>query len=164
MARYVEQITNAAFLLSRRHNLLNQTVWDSPTRGCNNKIATLFFVVEKLLPFKSLFLLVNASFRRRHVFFIRLLLATAPIVSQPIAVRDHCREHGHVISIGVRANIHLGGQTEFCPNGEHNLFVTRPRQGEKNNNEPLFAVPISDGRGLYPMNVSFVTPPEMYLR
>ena len=33
--------------------------------------------------------------------------------------------------IGVRANIHLGGQTEFCPNGENNLFVTRPRQGEK---------------------------------
>ena len=34
-------------------------------------------------------------------------------------------------TIGVRANIHLGGQTEFCPNGENNLFVTRPRQGEK---------------------------------
>ena len=33
--------------------------------------------------------------------------------------------------IGVRANIHLGGQTEFCPNGKNNLFVTRPRQGEK---------------------------------
>ena len=33
--------------------------------------------------------------------------------------------------IGVRANIHLGGQTEFCPNGENNLVVTRPRQGEK---------------------------------
>ena len=41
------------------------------------------------------------------------------------------------VDIGVRANIHLGGQTEFCPNGEHNLFVTRPRQGEKNNNELL---------------------------
>ena len=40
-------------------------------------------------------------------------------------------------TIGVRANIHLGGQTEFCPNGEHNLFITRPRQGEKNNNERL---------------------------
>ena len=40
-------------------------------------------------------------------------------------------------TIGIRANIHLGGQTEFCPNGEHNLFVTRPRQGEKNNNELL---------------------------
>ena len=25
----------------------------------------------------------------------------------------------------------LGGQTEFCPNGERKLFVTRPRQGEK---------------------------------
>ena len=36
-----------------------------------------------------------------------------------------------VIVIGVRANINLGGQTEFCPNGEHNLFVMRPRQGEK---------------------------------
>ena len=35
-------------------------------------------IVEKLLPFKSLFfLLVNASFRRRHVSFVWLLLATA---------------------------------------------------------------------------------------
>ena len=25
--------------------------------------------------------------------------------------------------IGVRANIHLGGQTEFCPNGERKLFA-----------------------------------------
>ena len=25
----------------------------------------------------------------------------------------------------------FGDQTEFCPNGEHNLFVTWPRQGEK---------------------------------
>ena len=33
--------------------------------------------------------------------------------------------------IGVRANIHLGGQTEFCPNCEHKLFVTQPRQGEE---------------------------------
>ena len=42
-------------------------------------------------------------------------------------------------SIGVRANIHLGGggQTEFCPNGERKLFVTWPRQGEQNNNEVL---------------------------
>ena len=37
------------------------------------------------------------------------------------------------VDIGVRANLHLGGQTECCPNGEHKLFVTRPRQGEKNN-------------------------------
>ena len=34
--------------------------------------------------------------------------------------------------IGVRANIHLEGQTKFCPNGERIFFVTRPRQGEKN--------------------------------
>ena len=27
-----------------------------------------------------------------------------------------------IISIGVRANIHLGGQTEFCPNGARKLF------------------------------------------
>ena len=40
------------------------------------------------------------------------------------------------ICIGVRANIHVGGgQTEFCPKGECKLFVTRPSQGEKNNNE-----------------------------
>ena len=32
---------------------------------------------------------------------------------------------------------HLGGQTKFSPNGENKLFVTRPRQGEKNNNELL---------------------------
>ena len=43
-----------------------------------------------------------------------------------------CRsDYTSLISIGVRANIHLGGKTEFCPNGEHKLFVTRPRQGEK---------------------------------
>ena len=35
------------------------------------------YIVEKLLPFKSLFLLVNAGFRRRHVSFVWLLLATA---------------------------------------------------------------------------------------
>ena len=35
------------------------------------------------------------------------------------------------INIGVRANIHLGGQTGFCPPGERKLFVTRPRQGDK---------------------------------
>ena len=35
---------------------------------------------RKLLPFKSLFLLVNASFRRHHLSFVRLLLATAPII------------------------------------------------------------------------------------
>ena len=70
------------------------------TCRCNNKIATLFFVVEKLLPFKSLFFACKRKLSKtsRHVFFIRLLLATAPIVSQPIAVGDHCREHGHVIS------------------------------------------------------------------
>ena len=39
--------------------------------------------------------------------------------------------YNEITCIGVRANIHLGGQTEFCPNGENNLFVTRPRQGEK---------------------------------
>ena len=31
---------------------------------------SVIIIVEKLLPFKSLYLLVNASFRRRHVFFI----------------------------------------------------------------------------------------------
>ena len=35
------------------------------------------------------------------------------------------------VVIGVRANIHLGGQAEFFPNGEHKMFVTQPRQGEK---------------------------------
>ena len=42
-----------------------------------------------------------------------------------------------ISDIGVRANIHLGGQTKFCPNGEHKLFVTRPRQADTNNTELL---------------------------
>ena len=52
-------------------------------------------------------------------------------------------------SIDVRANIHLGGQTEFCPNGERKLFVTRPRQGENNNNELLQSL-FFDGRRVVP--------------
>ena len=52
-------------------------------------------------------------------------------------------------AIGVRANIHLGGQTEFCPNYERKLFVTRPRQGEKNNNELLQSL-FFDGRRVVP--------------
>ena len=34
-------------------------------------------------------------------------------------------------NIGVPANIHMGVQTEFCPNGEHKSFVMRTRRGEK---------------------------------
>ena len=51
----------------------------------------------------------------------------------------------------------FGGQTEFYPNGKHKLFVKRPRQGEKNNNVLLQSL------FFWPINVSFVTPPEMYL-
>ena len=40
-------------------------------------------------------------------------------------------QQGGYEHLGVRANIHLGDHTEFCPNGEHKLFVTRPREGEK---------------------------------
>ena len=40
-----------------------------------------------------------------------------------------------------------GGQTEFCPNGEDKLFVTRPRQGEKLANELLQCL-FFDGRRL----------------
>ena len=68
------------------------------------------------------------------------------------------------MGIGVRANIHFG-QTVFCPNGERKLFVTRPRQGEKNNNE-LLQSQFFDGRRdlvAYPMNASLVTLPETYL-
>ena len=36
-----------------------------------------------------------------------------------------------VVTIDERANIHLGGQTKFCPNGAHKLFVPRHGQGEK---------------------------------
>ena len=39
----------------------------------------------------------------------------------------------------------FGGQTQFCPNGERKLFVTRPRQGEKNNKELLQSL-FFDGR------------------
>ena len=42
-----------------------------------------------------------------------------------------------------------GGQTEFCPNGEHKLFVTRPRQGEKNYDE-LWQWVFFDGRRVLP--------------
>ena len=31
-----------------------------------------------------------------------------------------------MLGIGVRANIHLGGQTEFCPNGEPQIVCSRP--------------------------------------
>ena len=57
---------------------------------------SVIVIVEKLLPFKSLYLLVNASFRRRHVFFVGLILTSHN--TQPTAVGDHCREHGHVIN------------------------------------------------------------------
>ena len=50
-----------------------------------------------------------------------------------------------MVRMGVRANIHLGGQTQFCPNGERKLFVTRLRQGEKNNTELLQSL-FFDGR------------------
>ena len=33
--------------------------------------------------------------------------------------------------IGVRANIHLGGETDFCPNGEHRLFSHGPAREKK---------------------------------
>ena len=53
-------------------------------------------------------------------FLLLLFTATLP---------HRYHQHSSSTSIGVRGNIHLGGQTEFCLNG--NLFVTRPRQGEK---------------------------------
>ena len=57
--------------------------------------------------------------------------------------------------MGVRGNIHLGGQTEFCPNDEHKLF-SRGLAREKNNNNELlkclfFTVVVPDERLLcYP--------------
>ena len=43
----------------------------------------------------------------------------------------------------------FGGQTEFCPNGERKLSVTRPRQGEKKNNELLQSL-FFEGRRVVP--------------
>ena len=68
---------------------------------------SVIVIVEKLLPFKVSFLLVIASFRRRHVSFVLgetgRTLATrmkdhTSHNTQPTAVGDHCREHGHVIN------------------------------------------------------------------
>ena len=67
------------------------------------------------------------------------------------------------VPIGVRANIHLGGQAEFFPNGEHKMFVTQPPARGKNNNELLQCLFLTFVE-YYPMNVSFVNPPEMYVR
>ena len=53
-----------------------------------------------------------------------------------------------MVRMGVRANIHLGGQTQICPNGERKLFVTRPRQGEKKNE--LLQNLFFDGRWVVP--------------
>ena len=50
---------------------------------------------------------------------------------------DHCellRGQSHVIKVTQMSNT-AGNQV--LPNGEHKLFVTRPRQGEKNYNELL---------------------------
>ena len=67
------------------------------------------------------------------------------------------------MTIGVRGNIHLGGQAEFCPNSEHKMFVTQPPAKGKNNNELLQCLFLTFVE-YYSMNVSFVTPPEMYVR
>ena len=57
--------------------------------------------------------------------------------------------------IGVRANIHLGDQTEFCPNGEHKLFV--------NNNELLQCL-FFDDHIVLPDERLLCYPIETYLR
>ena len=54
-------------------------------------------IVEKLLPFKSLYLLLNASFRRRHVFFVGLLLATAPCLSLLHWAATECTMHDNSV-------------------------------------------------------------------
>ena len=53
-----------------------------------------------------------------------------------------------LLCTGVRANIHLRGQTEFCPNGKHKLFSCDP-PGRKNNNEVLQCL-FFDGRRVVP--------------
>ena len=55
----------------------------------------------------------------------------------------------NVIGIGVRANVHLGGQTEFCTNGEHNCLSRGPAR-EKNSNTELLQCLFVDGRRVVP--------------
>ena len=52
-------------------------------------------------------------------------------------------------SIGVRANIHLGVQIEFRPNGEHKLFSRDPAR-EKEKNIELLQCLFLDGRRVVP--------------
>ena len=51
---------------------------------------------------------------------------------------------------------------EFCPNGERKLIVTRPRQGENDNNELLQSLFV-DGRRVVPDERLLFTLPETYL-
>ena len=55
----------------------------------------------------------------------------------------------------------FGGQTEFCPNGEHKLFVMRPRQGEKNKNDLLQCLFV-DGRRVVP-NDNTIQPTQIHI-
>ena len=56
---------------------------------------------------------------------------------------------GDMFHIGVRANIHLGVKPSFARMADTRLFVTRPSQGEKNNNELLQCL-FFDGRRVVP--------------
>ena len=64
---------------------------------------SVIVLIEKLLPFKSLFLLVNASFRRLHVSFVRLLLETAPTESDNNIHAVILRQHGREVLKNLRA-------------------------------------------------------------
>ena len=70
---------------------------------------------------------------------------------KPIGAYSMC------IGVGLRANIHWGGgvKTEFCPNGKTQTVCHSAPPGRKNDNELL--------QCLF-FYVSFITPPETYIR
>ena len=73
---------------------------------------SVIVIVEKLLPFKSLYLLVNASFGRRHVFFVGLLLARRS-GQLPVAARRRRRDVFE--SLRLQANKDSWKVTTFPP-------------------------------------------------
>ena len=87
--------------------------------------------VEKLLPFKSLYLFVNASFRRRHVFFVGLLLLVHPKDKTPdlqkcgVVYQVTCPQCQHLYvgetgrTLATRMKDHTSHNTQPTAVGDH---------------------------------------------